>query len=141
MSVLRLGLLLWAGLLLALSLNLSWVRRAPAEPIYSLVETYNPQHERHLYAERLADGRRTRLTLTPGDYRRPIFSPDGRWIAYTDYSLYRMPFAARARPAEQLTTSFDGAPSWSPDGRMACVSVLPWGELGYLSLAGGGWAH
>ncbi|MFP4322933.1 MAG: TolB family protein [Anaerolineales bacterium] len=48
-------------------------------------------------------------------YRTVTWSPDGRWIAYIDYSVHIIP--ATGGPPRRLSTTFDGSPSWSPDGQ------------------------
>ena len=58
---------------------------------------------------------------TPFNELSPVFSPDGKWIAYNSnesgrFEVYVQPFPAGGR---QSQISFDGAafPRWSPDSR------------------------
>jgi WD40-like Beta Propeller Repeat len=51
----------------------------------------------------------------------PVFSPNGRWIVYTEGSKAYSPLEialAQGGPARQITSNVgSGTPAWSPDGR------------------------
>ena len=72
----------------------------------------------------LARGVRTRLTFGPVTNGYPVWSPDGKWIAYFSfrdgkYSIYRKP--SDGSGAEEVLVSDDNqtlyADDWSPDGK------------------------
>ncbi len=72
----------------------------------------------------LARGVRTRLTFGPVTNASPVWSPDGKWIAYfsfrdSKYNLYRKP--SDGSGAEELLVSDDNqtiyANDWSHDGK------------------------
>jgi TolB protein len=63
-----------------------------------------------------------RLTNNPADERDPVWSPDGRKLAYAshqgnnwDLYIYDLPTNSTTRMT--YDQSFQGAPSWSPDGK------------------------
>ncbi|MDX2000619.1 MAG: PDZ domain-containing protein [Thermoanaerobaculia bacterium] len=67
-------------------------------------------------------GQARRLTSAPGDERRPRFSPDGRWIAFTgeydgNVDVYLVP--TEGGEPRRLTThpSVDDALGFTPDGK------------------------
>lgn len=69
-----------------------------------------------------AGGEAKRLTASPGDERRPVFSPDGSMIAFTgeyDGSVDVFVMPASGGTPKRLTwhPSFDGAVGWTPDGK------------------------
>jgi Tol biopolymer transport system component len=59
------------------------------------------------------------LTDGEGGENYPCFSPDGRWVVFTqvkDWSLWKVPVDGGA--PEQLVGSYSNAPSISPDGKL-----------------------
>jgi hypothetical protein len=60
----------------------------------------------------------------------PVFSPDGRWIAYAGApsggppNLFLQPFPATGSKY-QLTTNVGAAPAWSPDGKQLFYQTGP----------------
>ena len=61
------------------------------------------------------------VVVTPSDERSPIFSPDGRWLAYVSNEsgrddVYLQPYPGTGR---RMMISNDGGvePAWSHDGR------------------------
>jgi len=78
-----------------------------------------------------ADSAPTPLLATAGGEWSPVFSPDGRWLAYVSTESGRAEVYVRPFPdvdARKVQISVDGgaAPRWNPSG----------GELFYLSAAG-----
>ncbi|MBN1997587.1 PD40 domain-containing protein, partial [candidate division KSB1 bacterium] len=73
-----------------------------------------------------------KLTGGPGDKTDASFSPDGKWIVYSADNG-ALPFAnifvipARGGEAIRITNynGYDGAPSWSPDGRFILFESCP----------------
>ena len=82
----------------------------------------------------LARGVRTRLTFGPVSNSFPVWSPDGKWIAYTSdrnghSNLYRKP--ADGSGAEELLLTDEAitlASDWSPDGKVLLYSRGPSGS-------------
>jgi Tol biopolymer transport system component len=78
----------------------------------------------------LARGVRTRLTFGPVANVRPVWSPDGRWIAYTSlrggkYDLIRKP--SDGSGAEETLFTYEKqifATDWAPDGKSLLYSSL-----------------
>jgi len=90
------------------------------------IESFNNQKYRLMLAD--ADGARSRLLLeSKHPLLSPIWSPDGKQVAYVSFetgraAIFRQDIATAAR--EQLTNfkGLNGAPTWSPDGsKMAMV--------------------
>lgn len=57
---------------------------------------------------------------TPAIEAWPVFSPDGRWLAYASnetgrYEVYVRPFPG-GEPVRRVSTAGGGAPVWSPEG-------------------------
>ena len=68
----------------------------------------------------LEDGTKKALVSTPYSDRFPMFSPDGRWVAYESDRAGRFDVYVRAFPeGEERAVSVDGGerPIWSKDGR------------------------
>lgn len=91
-------------------------------------EGYLDGRRTHLYLYDIRAKKLDTLTTGPFDEAGPVWSPDGRMIAFTsertgdpdrenDANIYVMEARARA-PARQLTTfnGPDGSAAWSPDG-------------------------
>lgn len=82
------------------SILFAWVRRGSAD----------------LYTVSLSDGSWTRLTDTRLGERSPVWSPDGRWIAYTTPHGLTVAGSDGSNP-QLLARDVTDRPDWSPDGR------------------------
>jgi len=107
-----------------------------------------------LYVMNLPNGKAHVLVNQSLSQYQPVYSPDGKWIAYVSWCdtnggyLWRVP-ASGGKP-EQLTTIAGQyqRPTWSPDGSViAVVKAVPkllnrdsWGsgEIQLISVKGGG---
>ncbi len=97
-----------------------------------------PEQKRHIFLFDLLRGSRLQLTTDPGDDIHPIWSPDGRRIAFNSdrtgrNEIYiKNPFGTA--PEERITESPIGetAEDWSPDGRE--LAVIAQGRVSMLSL-------
>jgi serine/threonine-protein kinase len=69
----------------------------------------------------VADKRRTPLVASPANEIGPVFSPDGRWIAYQSNESGRDEVYVRSFPAAegkwQISTEGGQSPTWSKAGR------------------------
>ncbi|MGB7862641.1 MAG: hypothetical protein WCF74_04535, partial [Candidatus Sulfotelmatobacter sp.] len=95
--------------------------------------------ENDIWVLDLARGVRTRLTFGPVANVNPVWSPDGKWIAYTSarnghYNLYRKP--SDGSGAEELLLADDQeslANDWSRDGKYLLYSrPAPEGPLSQM---------
>ena len=78
-----------------------------------------------VYIIDLARGTNTRVTVTPGSHIRPVFSPDGRKIAFGRGGKVFLIAASGLGTEEPIS---EGEPTdWSPDGKV--ISVLGQGAL------------
>jgi len=88
-----------------------WDRLNTGEPNHEDIWIYDPER-----------GTLTRLTFE-GSNGSPIWSPDGRWVAFSShrgekYGIYRVPADASGQPELLLTTdSYPSLYSWTPDGK------------------------
>jgi len=106
------------------------VRVAPDERSAALALTDPASGTPDLWLIDLARGSRRRLTLEPAAETFPLWSPDGKRMAYSndrgggDFALYLLE-PGSSTPPEALVT--DGGPkiasSWSPDGGELCYNV------------------
>jgi serine/threonine-protein kinase len=77
---------------------------------------------RDIWVLRLEGDRKPELFLGSDSRKRwPVFSPDGKWLAYGSdetgrYEVYVRPFPA-GEPVYRISTDGGRAPLWSPDGR------------------------
>jgi dipeptidyl aminopeptidase/acylaminoacyl peptidase len=74
-----------------------------------------------LYSPHAKDARPTELLTTSATETQPMWSPDGRWLAYTSNSTGRLEVHLRPfpGPGEAITVSTSGgsSPAWNPNGR------------------------
>jgi len=93
---------------------------------------YQPSDQYDIWLYDLARGGKTRFTFTPTFDRYPIWSPDGRQIAYcsgksnnTDIGIYRKPSNGAGEPELLLKTGEISCPEdWSRDGKYLMYSTL-----------------
>ncbi len=67
----------------------------------------------------------TRLTATEGSENSPVYSPDGKWIAYnSNYEGFRASYIIPSDGglAKRVTTEFAQVADWFPDGKSLLVN-------------------
>ena len=74
----------------------------------------------------------TKITSGPGDKTDASFSPDGSWIVYSsdenelEYAnIFMIPSTGGSSIRVTNYNGYDGAPSWSPDGRKISFESYP----------------
>ncbi|MFZ0760511.1 MAG: protein kinase, partial [Candidatus Sulfotelmatobacter sp.] len=99
--------------------------------------------ENDIWVLDLARGVRTRLTFGPVANTSPVWSPDGKWIAYASvrnarFSIYRKPSDGGGAEELLFTDDQDIEPSdWSRDGKYLLYSRGgPTGQIWALPLEG-----
>src|SRR5687768_701003 len=112
MAVVRFTVILSGFVLLFLSAMLTAARRPNPQAPFTIGTVSGPEGI-YVYLQRRDNGEWIQVTPGGAEYRSPAWSPDGRWIAYINYSLHRI--RPNGRDLERLTRTLDGAPSWSPD--------------------------
>jgi hypothetical protein len=75
----------------------------------------------HLYVMDIPGGKPRRLTSGNAREFQPVWSPDGKWIAYVTWSaaggqILKLPASGGAPKVLTETTAFYSDPAWSPDG-------------------------
>jgi eukaryotic-like serine/threonine-protein kinase len=78
------------------------------------------RHDADIFLLSTADGRRRMLLGGPGDQDRPVFSPDGKWLAYTSNEsgrteVYVTPFPGPAGRFP-ITSGGGSEPVWNSNG-------------------------
>ncbi|MGQ0736930.1 MAG: protein kinase domain-containing protein [Acidobacteriota bacterium] len=131
------------------NMQLVWVgAKGEATPALAVARNYtdvrlSPDGRRaalHLFGQEndvwvadLQRGGLTRMTFTPGEDETPVWSPDGRFLAYAadrdgrPRTLYRKLADGSASTAEETiwqTPDHFHVNDWSPDGRTLLVEVL-----------------
>src|SRR6201987_1971958 len=91
----------------------------------------------------LADGKPRRVTKSEGREYEPLFSPDGKWIAYVTWSdadggeLWKIPAAGGGNATKiSAVAGYYSAPQWSPDGSK--LLFVMGSKHGWLSEDGAG---
>jgi Tol biopolymer transport system component len=110
-----LGLL--GGWLILIGLVLVWSRQQPPQPAARVYVT-NYGDGLHIYRQ-WRDGSGV-FRLTPSDppnrlFRSLTWSPDGRWLAYTDDDIYLLP--SNGHQLKRIVEGYHDWISWSPDGK------------------------
>jgi TolB protein len=75
-----------------------------------------------------------RITNSPADERDPVWSPDGRQIAFAshqdgNWELYLYTLADGSTSRLTYDLAFQGGPAWSPDGQWLVYESYPAGNL------------
>jgi len=94
----------------------------------------NEDTGRDIWTASLADGQASEFLATSANERSPVFSPDGRWIAYVSNESGRDEVYVRPYPAEDavVTRVSSGGglePVWSPDGSELYYRNLSLGQM------------
>jgi Tol biopolymer transport system component/DNA-binding winged helix-turn-helix (wHTH) protein len=74
-----------------------------------------------LYIQPVNGGQPVRLTRT-GVCAEPSWSPDGRWIVYTDFTRGGLWLVSPTGGTKRKLTEFGTQPAWSPDSRTVVFS-------------------
>ena len=123
----------------------------PGKGIADIPDSWSPDGQTFSFTEEtskagavwtysMRDRKATVFAQAPGArFGRSVFSPDGRWIAYQDYtstgnlSVYVQPFPPAATRYQVPQDSGIEDPLWSPDGKELFYSPGP-GLLGSVSV-------
>ena len=114
--------------LLAVCLSISVAAIAQDRPLLISRVSVNQSHIAFTYAGKIwlverGGGAAKRLTNTPNDETNPVFSPDGRRIAFSqmngnDWDVFVAPADGSGSPTRiTMMPEDDFVTSWSPDGR------------------------
>ncbi len=111
--------------------NLTNLTNSPE--IHEWVPSWSPDGTRILYKSwddhfhtlRLADGHKTQVTQAQGDRRFPVWSPDGKQIAFAgdvrgevdNLDIYIMDIETGVEKRLTIHPDDDFRPAWSPDGK------------------------
>ena len=88
-----------------------------------IVHSSDPEGNRDIFVTQVSSGSSQRLYGTPGDENKPVWSPDGRWIALVQRTNERDPYGqivlinSQGEAPEAITETYASDPAWSPDGR------------------------
>ncbi len=83
-----------------------------------------------IWLQDVARGLRTRFTFDPESEMRPVWSPDGRWLAYRAdgvavSAILRQPASGGGAPDTLISSRDVIFPTdWSPDGRTLCYASI-----------------
>ncbi|MES2328758.1 MAG: amidohydrolase family protein [Bacteroidota bacterium] len=94
-----------------------------------------------LYMMDLPNGKPHLLVNQPFGQFQPVFSPDGRWVAYVSWSdtvgghLWRVPSAGGSPEQLDISAGHYECPAWSPDGQSIAAVKSPPNLIGVTSLS------
>lgn len=131
---------LFATLLLLLVCGITSVWAAPSDGFYRWPSAYGNHvafiADNDLWIAPLSGGTARRLTSAPGEERFAMFSPDGKWIAFSgNYEGNVDVYIVSPDGGEPRRLTYhpgaDWVASWTPDGKVAFRNAFQNGQYNY----------